>query len=373
MELLNTLLETCTNLTRRVKNLEQDKIAQALEITKLKQRVRRLKKRNKVKAFGRMHPNIGRIIADLDADKDVTLEEVDVEKDAKVAEDADVHGRLEESQDKVYHIDLEHADKVLITAAATTDASTVTAAAPSAARRRKWVVIRDLEETATPSTIIHSDLKSNDKGKEIMVEEPKLLKKQAQIEQDEAYTRELEAELNKNINWDDAIEQVKRKEKEENAVLRYQAIKRKPQIEAQARENMMVYLKNMAGFKMDYFKGMSYDAIRPIFEKYFNSNVAFMEKSKEQLEEEESKALKKQSESSEQQVAKKQKLDEELSREDLEVLWQLVQDKFASSKPKNFSDDFMLTILKAMFEKPDVEAQVWKNQRGVHGLAKVKS
>nr|GEY30969.1 hypothetical protein [Tanacetum cinerariifolium] len=26
-----------------------------------------------------------------------------------------------------------------------------------------------------------------------------------------------------------------------------------------------------------------------------------------------------------------------------------------------------------MFEKPDVEAQVWKNQRGVHSLAKVKS
>nr|GFC12625.1 hypothetical protein [Tanacetum cinerariifolium] len=46
---------------------------------------------------------------------------------------------------------------------------------------------------------------------------------------------------------------------------------------------------------------------------------------------------------------------------------------FASSKPNNFSDDFLLTTLKAMFEKPDVEAQVWKNQSGIHGLAKVKS
>nr|GEV37807.1 hypothetical protein [Tanacetum cinerariifolium] len=26
-----------------------------------------------------------------------------------------------------------------------------------------------------------------------------------------------------------------------------------------------------------------------------------------------------------------------------------------------------------MFEKPNVKDQVWKNQRGVHGLAKVKS
>nr|GFC43086.1 hypothetical protein [Tanacetum cinerariifolium] len=96
---------------------------------------------------------------------------------------------------------------------------------------------------------------------------------------------------------------------------------------------MMVYLKNMAAFKMDYFKGMSYDDIRLIFEKYFNSNVIFLVKSKEQLEEEESRALKRTSKSLEEKATKKQKLDEE----------------------------------------PDVEAQVWKNQRGVHGLAKVKS
>nr|GFC07422.1 hypothetical protein [Tanacetum cinerariifolium] len=113
------------------------------------------------------------------------------------------------------------------------------------------------------------------------------------------------------INWDDVIEQVKRKEKEDNAVLRYQALKRKPQTEAQARKNMMVYLKNMAGFKIDFFKGMSYDDIRQIFKKHFNSIVSFMEKGEEQLEEEASKALKMKSESSE-QAAKKQKFDKEV-------------------------------------------------------------
>nr|GEV27754.1 hypothetical protein [Tanacetum cinerariifolium] len=326
MELLNTLLETFTTMTRRVENFEQDKIVQALEITKLKQRVRGC-----IQTRG--------IIADLDADKDVTLEEVDVEKNAEVEKNADVQGRLEESQAKDYHIDLEHADKVLsmqddvpelaelkevievvttaklmtkvVTTAATTAASTTTAA-PSAAKRRKGVVIRDPEETATPSTIVHFEPKSKDKGKGILVEEPKPLKKQAQIEKDEAYTRELEVELNRNINWDDVIEQVKEKGKQDNDVLRYQALKRKPQTEAQSRKNMMVYLKNMDGIKMDYFKGMSYDAICLIFEKYFNSNVAFLEKSKEELEEEESRALKRQSKSSKEKAAKKQKLDEEV-------------------------------------------------------------
>nr|GEZ82983.1 hypothetical protein [Tanacetum cinerariifolium] len=63
---------------------------------------------------------------------------------------------------------------------------------------------------------------------------------------------------------------------------------------------------------MDYFKGMSYDDIRPVFEKYFNSNVAFLEKTKEQLEEEESRALKRTSESLEEKATKKQTLDEEV-------------------------------------------------------------
>nr|GFC42075.1 hypothetical protein [Tanacetum cinerariifolium] len=42
------------------------------------------------------------------ADEDVTLEEVD----AKVTMDANVQERLLESQEKVYHLDLQHAEKV---------------------------------------------------------------------------------------------------------------------------------------------------------------------------------------------------------------------------------------------------------------------
>nr|GFA75493.1 hypothetical protein [Tanacetum cinerariifolium] len=63
----------------------------------------------------------------------------------------------------------------------TTAAAPTLTTAPSAARRRKRVVIRDPQETITPSTIIHSEAKSKDKGKGILVEEPKPLKKQAQI------------------------------------------------------------------------------------------------------------------------------------------------------------------------------------------------
>nr|GEV37314.1 hypothetical protein [Tanacetum cinerariifolium] len=255
MDLLQNLLDTCTTLTRRVEHLEQDKIAQALEITKLKQRVKKLESRNKLKASKlRRLKKVGTeqridtfddtvmddvskqggIIELYDADEDITLKDVaavakDVQ-DAEIEESLDVQGRQAESQVQIYQIDLEHADKVLsmqddevepaklqevvevvttpklITKAVIAASATITAAAltlttaPSAARRRKGVVIRDPKETATPSTIIHSEAKSKSKGKWILVEEPKPLKKQAQIKQDEAFARELEAELNKTIN-----------------------------------------------------------------------------------------------------------------------------------------------------------------------------
>nr|GEV99346.1 hypothetical protein [Tanacetum cinerariifolium] len=202
--------------------------------------------------------------------------------------------------------------------------------------------------------------------------------------------------------------------KEDNVLMRYQALKRKLQTESQARKNMMINLRNMVGLKMDYFKGMSYDDIRPIFEKYFNSNVAFLENTKEQMAEEDSRALKRENEmpndkddvyieatplahkvfvvdyeiytennkpyykiiradGSPQLFLSFLSLLRNFDIEDLEVLWQLVKERFASSKPKNFLDDFLLTTLTYMFEKPDVQAQVWKNQRTVHGLTKVKS
>nr|GEV69334.1 hypothetical protein [Tanacetum cinerariifolium] len=243
IDILHNLLDTCTTLTKRVEHLEQDKIAQALEITKLKQRVKKLERRNKLKVSKlRRLKKVG-TAKRVDTSNDTVMDDdvatvardvATVEEIAKIEENADVQGRQAESQAQIYQIDLEHADKVLsmqddelepaelqevvevvttaklmtkcITAASATIPVAAITAAPSAARRRKGVVIRDLEETGASSIIIYSKPTSKDKGKRIMVEEPKPLKKQAQIEQDEAYARELETKLNKNINWDDLID-----------------------------------------------------------------------------------------------------------------------------------------------------------------------
>nr|GEX01080.1 hypothetical protein [Tanacetum cinerariifolium] len=95
---------------------------------------------------------------------------------------------------------------------------------------RKGVVIRDLEEKST--AIIPAETKSKDKGKGIMVEEPKPIKKKDQVKLDEEYARKLHEKLNKDIDWDMAIEHMKQKDKEDSSVQRYQfLLKSKEQIE----------------------------------------------------------------------------------------------------------------------------------------------
>nr|GEY07391.1 hypothetical protein [Tanacetum cinerariifolium] len=185
------------------------------------------------------------IIANIDADEDVILEdakEVAVEKtvDDEESEPTELQKVVEvvttaKLITKVVTAASETiaAADIPIPATIITDAASTLTTAPTAAKRRNGVVIRDPEETSIPSTIIHTEPKSKDNGKGIMVHEPKPLKKKTQI------------------------------------------------------------------------KGKSYDDIRPIFEKYFNSNVALLEKTKEQMDEEDIKALKGISESQEDKAAKR--------------------------------------------------------------------
>nr|GEX83370.1 hypothetical protein [Tanacetum cinerariifolium] len=109
------------------------------------------------------------------------------------------------------------------------------------------------------------------------------------------------------IDWEVAIDHVKQKAKEDPFIQRYQVMKKRPQTKAQARRNMMMYLKNTAGFRLDYFKGMSYDDICLIFEAKFNANMEFLLKSKEQIEEEANRAIESINETLAQKAAKKKK------------------------------------------------------------------
>ncbi|GJS92251.1 hypothetical protein Tco_0774887 [Tanacetum coccineum] len=88
-----------------------------------------------------------------------------------------------------------------------------------------------------------------------------------------------EREDTDDIDWNAIVEQVQ--QRESDTVKRYQTLKKKPVFVAQARKNMMTYLKNMDGYKMHFFKGMSYDEIRPIFEVEYNKLQTLFKKDTE--------------------------------------------------------------------------------------------
>nr|GEZ15302.1 hypothetical protein [Tanacetum cinerariifolium] len=77
-----------------------------------------------------------------------------------------------------------------------------------------------------------------------------------------------------NIDWNVVAEQMQ--ENHLDNIKKYQILKRKPISAAQARKNMIVYLKNMAGYKMEHFRGVTYDQVRSVFEREYNKVQTFL-------------------------------------------------------------------------------------------------
>nr|GEY97968.1 hypothetical protein [Tanacetum cinerariifolium] len=305
---LQQVLNICSALSKRVENLENDNTTQKLEIVKLKARVKKLEKANKIKSskLRRLRKvgtsrivessadmedvfNQGRMIDDMDMD-----EEIELVKNAKVAESEGRHATQQvEKQAEIYNLDLDHSLKVLISAASTTipvasaiiptAKLTIPAATPTVVaaytKRRKGVIITDSKEELPLKTPAETP-KVKDKGKGILVETPKPMKKKDQIEMDAKYARKLQEEIdrdhdgfNKDIDWDAAMDHVNQKSNNPQYIKRYQGMKKRPQTESEAQKNMMIYLKNTAGYKMDFFKGMNYAQICPIFQARFDENM----------------------------------------------------------------------------------------------------
>nr|GEX50419.1 hypothetical protein [Tanacetum cinerariifolium] len=393
---LQQVLNVCSALTKRVENLEKDNAAQKLVIIKLKARVKRLEKANMVKSskLRRLRKvgasrqvessddiedvfNQGRMIDDMDKDEGIELVKDAEEDDSEVQEVVEVVTTAKliaeaQKQAEIYHLDLDHPSEVLsmqeddlevqevvkvvttvnlITEVVTAATSQVSAASEtisaakrsiSAAqtvvaaytRRRKGVIIRDLEEELSSKTPAKTP-KLKDKGKGILIEIPKPMKKNDQIELDAEYARKLHEEINKDheeinkdIDWDAAINHVKQKSMGNQYIKRYHGMKKRPQTESEARKNMMTYLKSTDGYQLDFFKGMSYDEIRPIFQAKFDANMRFLLKSREEMEEEDRQVLKSINETPAQKATKRRKLNEKAQEvEDLKKNLEVVNDE----------------------------------------------
>nr|GEY99623.1 hypothetical protein [Tanacetum cinerariifolium] len=256
-ELIPSPSKTCATLTKKVGDLEQDKIAQAIEITKLKQRVRREVARVQAQFY---HLDLEH------AQKVLSMQETDEAEPAEVEEVLEVVTTAKLMTE-------------VVTTATTpiTDAPVPKASAP---RRRRGVIIQVSEEAATALLSVksktHLQIIPNDED-DVDTEATPLALKVPVVDY------QIHTEHNK-----------------------------------------------------PYYKIIRADRTHQLFLSFISLLKNF-------------------------------------DREDLEMLWKIVQERFESSDPKNFSDDFLLNALKTMFEKPNVEANIWKNQRGRYGLAKVKS
>nr|GEU32734.1 hypothetical protein [Tanacetum cinerariifolium] len=406
---IQQVLNVCSALTKRVKNLQNDNVAQKLVIIKLKARVKKLEMANKVKSskLRRLRKvgasrqvessddmedvfNQGRMIDDMDKDEGTELV-----KDADIAESEGRHAAAEqaEKQAEIYNLDMDHSSKVLsmqeddskvqevvevvtntklitdvVTAALQVSAAsaTISAAKPSIpvaalivvaayTRRRNGVIIRDPEEELSLKTLAKTTAetpKVKDKGKCIMIETPKPMKKKDPIELDAEYARKLHEEINK--DHEEFVQSFKLAQKA--------AKRRKLSEKAQEAEDLRKCLEVVDDEDNDVFIEAT-----PLARKVpvVDYQIVLIDNKPK------FKIIK--ADETHQLYISFTILLKNFDREDLENLWGIVKDRFSTSKPANFSDEYLLLTLKTMFKKPNGQDAIWRNQKSVHGLALVKS
>ncbi|GJS83025.1 hypothetical protein Tco_0749566 [Tanacetum coccineum] len=204
---LHELINLCTKLSDRVLALETTKSNQALEIERLKRRVKSLEKRKKSRTSGFKRLRKGRKIVDLDVDAEVTLEKDVAEKEVSVADPVTTAGEvvttanvevttvnaptttIDELTLAQTLIEIKAAKPKVVTSAATTTTTT----RPKA----RWVVVQEPSEFKTTSSSLQASQlpQAKDKGKGIMVEPEVPFKKKDQVALDEEMARNLKAQL----------------------------------------------------------------------------------------------------------------------------------------------------------------------------------
>nr|GEX99951.1 hypothetical protein [Tanacetum cinerariifolium] len=262
MTLLNTLMKTCATLSQKVSQLEQDNISQALEILKLKKRVKKLENKRRSRSSGLKRLKKGMI----DDDNAVTKE--------------------------------------------------VKATEPT--------VFDDEEVTMTMAQT--------------------LIKMKAEK------ARLIDEQIAKSLH-DEEVEQAAAREKLEKDDLEkakgiQQHYDREPVSIAQARKNMIIYLKNMAGYKMEHFRGMTYDKFKvealqvkyPLIDQEIHSEgsisywkiirVGRITEAYQSFED----------------------MLKGFDREDLVALWRLVKEKFSTTVPTVEKEKALWVELTRLFE-----------------------
>nr|GEY87123.1 hypothetical protein [Tanacetum cinerariifolium] len=201
MSLLTTLMKTCDSLSQKVVELEQDKHTQALEILKLKKRVKKLKKKKRSKHSGLKRLRKGRIDQDVSAaTKDVNVAEPTIFDDEEVKMTM-AQTLIKLKAEKAKLLDEQMAQRLHD---------------------------REVEKVA-----------ARDKQEKDDLERAQVIQKQYEDKEE-------------NIDWSAVVDQVQ--ERRLDNIRKYQNLRKKPVSIAQARKNMIIYMKKMVRYKMKHFR-----------------------------------------------------------------------------------------------------------------------
>ncbi|GJY20398.1 hypothetical protein Tco_0392964 [Tanacetum coccineum] len=395
---LNELMELCTNLSQRVLDLENTKTSQAAEIAKLKERVKKLERRNKSRTLGLKRlrkvgrtariesskdeglgaqedaSKQGRKITDLDADAEVTLvdeaqgriddnlmfdtgvfdeQEVEVEKVVSTAEVTTASATtttVDELTLAQTLIEIKAAKPKAVTTAATTTTTAVTR--PKA----RGVVVQEPSEfrTTTSSSQTSQLPQAKDKGKAKMVEPEKPLKKKDQILVDEEIAQRLQEELQAELEEEERLARQKEEE-----------------------DNLISWDNTQAMMEADYELAQRLQAEEQgelTIEERSKLFVELMDKRKKHFAKLRAEEIRRKPPTKAQKrnqmkdgIHSNHQL-QNIDKEDLETLYKLVKAKHGNTRPEEAYERVSWGDLKVMFE-PDVEKMDFRSfmVEGVNG------
>ncbi|GKE25555.1 hypothetical protein Tco_1440939 [Tanacetum coccineum] len=356
---LNDLMGLCTNLQNQVLDLEKAKSDQAIEIASLKKRVDKLEKRRKFRTTGlkrlkkvgasrRIESSNDSLGAQEDASKqERRIENIDADAkmfvDAITSEKDEQSTNIDDSTASEAFTTADVEDSVVPTIPTTVEETLaqtlmeIKAAKPKA----KGIVFHDQEEQVFVSkpTVFVTQTLVKDKGKGIMQEPERPLKRKEQVSLDEQMARDIQAQLDAEIIEEERLERQKQEEanialieswentqammeadrllderlqtrereeltdeekgklfmelikkrRKHFAALRAQEKRNRPPTKAQKRTQMYTYLKYMAGYKHKQLMGKSYDEIQKLFDKEMKRVNTFVAMSSEAQESNEKK------------------------------------------------------------------------------------
>ncbi|GJX23307.1 putative ribonuclease H-like domain-containing protein [Tanacetum coccineum] len=287
---LNELTDLVTKLSDRIGVLEDDlrktKTTYSSAITKLILRVKKLEARVKIgkaRRQARVVLSDDEDIADDSSKQGRKLSDVEVQEKASnetdVGSDLVTAGKQQGTATEEVPI-VSTAEVYLSTAGGTVTYTRRSAEKRSRQDKGKAIMIESEPKKKSKKELEQERLSF---AEAIRLEEQMNEEQRAQIARDAEIARQWDEEERKRAM--DEVKSTKKIDWNDPSVIRYHTLKMKPKTVAQARKNMIKYLKNQGNYKISDFKGMSYNEIRPIFEKVwdFNQNIEPMEHETEKM------------------------------------------------------------------------------------------